>query len=110
MTVLMDASPWGLGAALVDSTGWVVECFESRLDNDDIEQLGIEIGSHRGQGLLEALVLLVVLRCWAPQFRGRSLSIPLRQDNCAAMALAGKLASCSPDMNWLGAEIALECE
>ncbi len=62
LTPVVDASPWGLGGALLAPNGVVLEYFADVIQPHDSELLGVVIGSRRSQAVLEALAVLVALR------------------------------------------------
>ena len=107
---VFDASPWGLGGVLYNDADEVLVHFSSPVtEADDCAALGIRVDV-AAQATLETLASRVGLRLWETRFRGRRLQLPLKSDSTAALALAGKLASASPALNHLGAEISLQCE
>ncbi|CAK0845264.1 unnamed protein product [Prorocentrum cordatum] len=109
--VIVDASPWGLGLVLAHlASGRVLEYAHSDVLDDDERLLLVHRGSSSSQQALEALALLVALKLWGRFMRASSTTVDLRGDNSAALALAGKLSSSSPVMNFIGAELALELE
>ncbi len=63
-TPFVDASPWGIGGVFMGSDGSILEYFADTISGHDVEILGIEIGSCRGQAILEALAILVALYLW----------------------------------------------
>ena len=76
--------------------GKVLEYFADTVHPEDTEFLGVTVGSCRSQSVLEALAVLVALKIWKDQLGGNNVSITLRADNMAALALARKLSSTTP--------------
>jgi hypothetical protein len=113
-TVVTDASPWGLGAILAytqeDGTFHIVEGFESPVTQADADFLGFDLHQASSQAIVEALAVLVAFKHWGKRFVNNKLSLELRSDSTAALAMTSKLASSSPSINFLGAELALELE
>ncbi len=90
--------------------GKVLEYFADTVHPEDTEFLGVCVGSCRSQSILEALAVLVALKIWREQLGGNNVSITLRADNMAALALSRKLSSSSPVLNFIGAELSLLLE
>jgi hypothetical protein len=60
--LIVDASPWGLGAVLVDVTTLMVkEALESKLTSDDETLFDIKIGEASAQGIVETLAVWMAL-------------------------------------------------
>ena len=91
-------------------TGQPLQYFEEALDSRDEARFGVKIGGAAGQQVWEALAVLCGIKLWAKLVRGRQMLLRVRSDSCAALRLAGKLASASPLLNSIGAEMALELE
>ena len=67
-------------------------------------------GDCKTQGASEALAIWKALKIWGKFLRGKHTSISVKSDSIVALALTNKLASASPAMNFLGAELALLAE
>ena len=111
--LLTDASPWGVGLILArveddlkKITPFVVA--RGKVTQEVADALGLEFGNSSGQASLEAWAILLGVRYWASTIRGTALVI--RADSTAALHLSRKLASSSPVLNWIGAELALRME
>ena len=61
--VVMDASPWGMGAVLFNCTE-PVEYFAERLSTDDLRRFSASTGESKFTTLWEALTLLLSIRLW----------------------------------------------
>ena len=57
---------------------------------------------------LEAWAVLLAIRFW--KSRLQNLPVLIRSDSTVALAMASKLSSPSPVLNWIGAELALKLE
>ena len=110
-TIVTDASPWGLGGVLLDrASGEPLEFFSSALTEADERTLGITVGDSSAQAVAEALAVWVAFVTWRTKLASHPAELLLRSDSTAALALAQKLASSSPALNFIGAELALVLE
>ena len=104
LQVIMDASPWGMGAILLD--GFTpIEYFGIALTTADLRRFNATIGESKFTTLWEALTLLICIRQWLVQ--RTALRIRLKSDSLGALRLAFKLSSPSPHLNQIAQEIAL---
>ena len=111
LAIIVDASPWGVGGILAHiATGKVIQVAASRITESDEKQLGVKIGFAGSQGILETLAIWVFLHLWRRFFTDRQRVPILRSDSRAAISSAEKLASGTPFMNHLAAELALMME
>ena len=109
--IIPDGCPWGIGSVLCDAaTGIPIEAMADELSPEDALNLNVVKGSCSCQAVSEALAVLVSVRVWKSKLRDRPLTLQLRDDSSAALALSAKLASSSPALNFLGAELALLLE
>ena len=104
--MMVDASPFALGGVLAINDR-LVACFSSKVSKEDEEVLGISRGEAAGQGILEALALLVALKHWANKMLGYRVRVVFQSDSVVALALSQRLSASSATLNFLGAEIAL---
>ena len=104
--LMVDASPYALGGVLAINER-LVACFSSKVGKEDEEVLGITRGEAAGQGILEALALLVALKHWANRMMGYKVRVVFQSDSVVALALSQKLSASTATLNFLGAEIAL---
>ena len=101
----------GIGGLLEhSSSGTPLEFVADALNDQDAKRMKAKIGDAAGQASWETLAVLGALRIWAKFFRDRWVCLRVRSDSSAALSLAIKMASTSPIMNGLGAEIALTLE
>ena len=111
--IVTDASPQGIGAVLghVNTQQNTIEpwaALEIALKEEDAQWLGVEWGQSSSQGALEAWAVLLAIRFW--KSRLQNLPVLIRSDSTVALAMASKLSSPSPVLNWIGAELALKLE
>eukprot|EP00913_Durusdinium_trenchii_P011074 g10396.t1 len=109
--IVTDASPQGIGALLatVDNnmgpTFTIIEGLEIQLEEADAKWLGVPWNESASQGPLEAWAIKLAVRRWATRLENKSIVI--RSDSVVALAMARKLSSPSPVVNWVGAELAI---
>jgi hypothetical protein len=109
--MILDASPWGLGGYLAAAgSGTPLQYFHEPLNHDDEVRMRAKIGSSDGQQAWEALCVLCALRLWLPLLRADQLVLRVRSDSVTALSVLSKLASASPVLNGIGAEMALTLE
>eukprot|EP00438_Fugacium_kawagutii_P032452 Skav223756 [mRNA] locus=scaffold3575:525258:528900:- [translate_table: standard] len=109
LAIITDASPWGVGAVLafIDGpqnklTPWVA--MDSKVTEEDANWLGLEHGQASSQGPLEAWAILLAVRMFATKLK------QYPGDSTVALAMASKLSSPAPAINWVGAELGLRLE
>ena len=108
ITVTTDASPWGLGAVL-EIGGVITSYFADAVSEVDKKVLSLAAdGSSKDQQALEALVILVALREWAPVWTDRRVQISVRSDNTAALSMVCKMQPHSDQMGIIARELALD--
>ena len=113
LMVITDASPKGVGAILaaISADGTCFEpvtAFMSKVVEQDAVDLGLKFGDSSSQGPLEAVAFLLAVSIWADKLRRQALL--LRGDSVVALAVARKLASSSPALNYVGAALSLKLE
>lgn len=108
-SVITDASPEGLGAVLLVNNK-VIRALKSPVVLRDAEQLKFPLGESASQGIVEALAILVAIRHWAQELATCSVTLHVQSDSLVALALTQRMASASPSLNFLGAELAIACE
>ena len=107
--LITHASPFGVGAILVEvdqTTGDLIPlaAMEAQVE-EDAKWLGVPWKEAALQGVLEGWAILLMF--------GRLImgkSIVIKSDSTVALAITAKMASKSPGLNWLGAEIGLKAE
>ena len=72
------------------------------------EALRFEFGTSRSQGIVLAVVMAV--KTWESTLATLPVTLSVRSDSMVALAVADKLASSAPALNFLGAELALILE
>ena len=108
-----DASPWGVGVILAQVSKTTEELkpivvARGKVTKEIAAELGVEFGTSSSQAALEAWTVLLGLRYWAATLKG--FPILLKADSTVALHLTRKLASPTPILNWIGAELALRME
>ena len=83
--LFVDASPWGLGAALRLDGTWTAWLSDASTEEDKTV-LEVEIGSSKVQQLAECLCALVAFRAWLPRLQGR-VFLKVRGDSVAMLTL-----------------------
>ena len=87
-------------------TPWAA--LEIALKQEDAEWLGVPWKEAASQGALEAWAVLLAVRFWKTRLAQNA--VLLKSDSTVALAMAAKLSSPSPTINWIGAELALKLE
>ena len=109
-SVAVDASPWGIGAILIDGTRPVARV-DDCVQPDDARRFGLTIGESAGQALLEGLAALVALRVfasWHGWGAGTPAQVTLKSDSKAALGVALKQASPDARLNAVARELAYD--
>ena len=112
--IVTDASPQGMGAILatidhnVGQNFTILEALEIPVLEEDAKWLGVEWNQSSSQGPLEAWAVKLAFKRWSAQLEGKS--VVLRSDSVVALAMAKRLSSPSPVINWVGAELAIRCD
>ena len=111
-TAAVDASPWGIGGILLDGAR-VVAYLEEGVSPEDVDVLGVVVGDHRSQSVLEGLAVLLAVRLfsshagWAAAQSGVA-TLAVKSDSKAALGAAIAMASHSEALNAVGREIAYD--
>ena len=110
-TIITDASPQGLGAILLVNNK-ALKALALPVTETDAVQLGFkdcwkESGS---QGIVETLAVLVAIREWAKELASCQVQLQIQSDSVVALAVSQKLSNSTSALNFLGAEIAVQCE
>ena len=108
--LVCDASPWGLGAVLLEPHAHTqvlrpTAFFALDLPASALERYGAAVGDCRWQSLWELFVLVMAARHGAGRFSEGE--VHAFSDSRAAIGAALRMASPSPSLNDLGAELAL---
>ena len=109
VTIMTDASPQGLGAILIVN-GRATKALASPVGTLDAKQLGFALGESSSQGLVETLAILVALKHWGKLLTTVSVALNVQSDSVTALAMTQRFSNSSPGLNFLGAELAVECE
>lgn len=108
-SVITDASPEGIGAVLLVNNR-IIRALKSPVLIGDAEQLKFPLGESASQGILEALAVLVAIKHWSRELATCSVTLHIQSDSLVALALTQRMASSSPSLNFIGAELAIACE
>ena len=92
LTLVLDASPWGLGGVLFEGDSPVAS-FSSMLTKDDEKIHHHRVGEHEGQQLWGCLSVLVALKAWLHFWSQRRLSVAIQSDNLSALYMAARMKS-----------------
>ena len=107
-TIVLDASPWG-GGGFLSVDGVPSAYFYTEWGPEDVASLGITIGDHRCQALVETFVVLVAVRAWASKWAAQPTSVYGRSDAMAAIGAVERGGSTrSTAVNKVLKELALE--
>ena len=87
-----------------------LEAMELPVTQEMAEALRFEFGASRSQGIVEALAVVMAVKTWESTLATLPLTLSVRSDSMVALAVADKLASSAPALNFLGAELALILE
>lgn len=68
----------------------------------------MEFKESSSQGPLEAWAVKLAFKRWGTKLKDKS--VVLRSDSVVALAMAKRLSSPSPVINWVGAELAIRCD
>lgn len=110
-TIVTDASPTGLGAVLLINNK-AVKALALKVTETDAHQLAFkdcwkESGS---QGIVETLAVLVAIKTWTKELTACQVELKVQSDSMVALAVTQRLANATSTLNFLGAEIAVQCE
>ena len=106
-TVIADASPWG-GGAFLSERGVPVAWWATAWTEEDARECGVKVGDHRSQALVEALAILISVRCWASFWTSLPTVLAVKSDSMAAIGGIEKGGTTrSADINRVLQEIAL---
>ena len=110
-TIVTDASPLGLGAILLVNNR-ATRALAYKVTETDAHQLGFkdcwkEAGS---QGIVETLAVLVAIKTWTKELASCQVELKVQSDSMVALAVTQRLSNSTSSLNFLGAEIAVQCE
>ena len=104
--IVLDASPWGLGAFIMKD-GLHLEWFSSEISKEEADALGIVIGSSASQQAAEALAILVALRTWLPKWLSTGTSLRVKSDSTSALILTLQMKTRGSATSIIARELAL---
>lgn len=88
----------------------IIRALKSPVLLRDAEQLKFLLGESASQGTVEALAVLVAIRHWKNELATCSVTLHVQSDSLVALALTQRMASSTPALNFIGAELAIACE
>ena len=109
--VITDASPKGVGGVLVNvRNGQLImyDAFEAKFTQAEAEMLDVTWGEAESQSTVEAFAILRALWKWQTTLKKRAVLV--KSDSSVALHMLKKLASPSPSLNFVAAEISLILE
>ena len=110
-TIMTDASPLGAGAVLLVN-GRIVKAYATKVTYRDARLLLFEDKweNSASQGIAETFAVLLALKRWTKELASCQVELQVQSDSIVALATAQKLSSSNPTLNFMGAEIAVQCE
>ena len=108
-TIITDASPEGLGGVLLVNNR-LVKAFSSPVMEHDAEELNFQYMESASQGAVEALAILVAVRLWHKELASCRVDLKVQSDSVTALALTQKLSNRNATLNFIGGELAVQCE
>ena len=83
-SMFVDASPWG-GGAFLSLQGAPVAWLSTAWSPSDEAHLGLRIGDHRDQALVELLIVVVAAKAWTTTWGQTPTVLTTRSDRIAAL-------------------------
>ena len=108
-TIITDASPEGLGGVLLVNNR-LVRAFSSPVMETDATALTFKYLESASQGIVETLAVLVAIRHWAKELASCRVELQVQSDSVTTLALTQRLANRDCTLNFLGGELAVQCE
>ena len=106
ITFIVDASPWGFGAVLLEK-GAITEYFWDIITKEDQNIIGFEAGSPDGQQAWECLCMLLSLHVWWHRWCNRRCLLRVKGDNVTMLTLLQSFKGSSRAVNLIAREAAL---
>eukprot|EP00438_Fugacium_kawagutii_P028344 Skav219239 [mRNA] locus=scaffold1242:54882:56198:- [translate_table: standard] len=107
--IITDASPEGLGAVLLVNNK-IIRAFSSKVTALDAATLNFALGESSSQGTLETLAVIVAVKHWSKELASCQVVLEVQSDSVVALALTQRLGHSTPAINFLGGELAVQCE
>ena len=110
-TVITDACPTGMGGILLINNR-VIKAFAFKVTETDAKELGFTESwkTAASQGIVETLAVLLALKIWKDQLASCHLELQVQSDSMVALSTSQKLSNPNAALNFIGAEIAIQCE
>ena len=107
VVMCLDASPWGLGGYLVEDDK-IVAYFSAPIGEVEQRLLSIEVADCSCQQTVEALAVLVALRCWKDRWKGKPILLRVKSDSISALVLTLNLKTRGKGAGIVARELALD--
>ena len=108
LALLLDASPVGVGGALVHlATKKAIGAFSYETEKRVAVEMNVTLGPHTSHTPMELLGFLIGLRVYVPFCRRRQRIPIMKADSAAVLGSSLKLSSPQPSMNFIAAELSL---
>ena len=107
VVMCLDASPWGLGGYLVEDDK-IVAYFSVPIGKVEQRLLSIDVADCACQQTVEALAVLVALRCWKHRWKGRPILLKVKSDSISALVLTLNLKTRGKGAGIVARELALD--
>ena len=88
----------------------LIRAFSSPVMECDAESLQFKFMESSSQGSVETLAVLVAIRHWHKELSSCRVELKVQSDSVTALALTQKLSNKDPTLNFLGGELAVQCE
>jgi hypothetical protein len=109
--IMTDACPLGAGAVLLVN-GRIIKAYSTKITHRDARLLQFEDKWEQSasQGIAETFSVLLALKHWERELASCQVELQVQSDSVVALATSQKLASSNPTLNFMGAEMAIQCE
>jgi len=105
--IVMDASPWGLGAILCLNEQ-PIEYFSDQITAMDTARFDTSIGDAAGQQTWECLAALVAIRHWRRRWQVHRVKLMVRGDSVAMLTLVLNMRPHTKAMRIIAQELAID--
>eukprot|EP00435_Cladocopium_sp_Y103_P065381 s228_g27.t1 len=111
MGVAMKAPTERAGAVLLIN-GRLVKAYSTKITHRDARLLDFEgeWESSASQGIAEAFAILLALKHWSRELSSCHVELQVQSDSVVALATMQKMSGAKAALNFIGAEVAIECE
>ena len=106
LTVVVDASPWGIGGVQLDSTGTPVQWFADKVTREDLLVFNGRLGDPAFNTTWEALAIIVAIKLWLAPLHVAT-RVAIRSDSLSSLRAASRTSARSTGLNLVMGELAL---